>query len=107
MSCRLKRFGGKFKHRMTKQREYEWRQRHPKVKDIIAKVQSPMRKKTPESNELTLAQVNKDKKMCEKQEWRSSVLDVMVRKYVLKMEKASEDNIPDEVRLGDTGDDTI
>ena len=61
MCHRLKRFAGNFEQRMKKQLEYEWRQRHPAVEQMIFSVNKSTRKR--KNRELTLAEENSLKKI--------------------------------------------
>ena len=61
MCNRLIRFGGNFEDRMKKQLEYEWRQRHPAVEQLIFSIHKSVRKR--KCSELTLAEENAAKRI--------------------------------------------
>ena len=95
MCYRLKRFGGNFESRMKKQLEYEWRQRHPAVEQLIFSMNRSVRKR--KYNELTLAEENAEKKFAIQNGERK----VFMRRLCIELDAEMPDALSADVKINE------
>ena len=98
MCYRLKRFGGNFESRMKKQLEYEWRQRHPAVEQLIFSVDKSIRKC--KCSELTLAEENSMKRRSVQDEDRS----VFMMRLCAELDAEAGEGVSADVKENESGE---